>query len=174
MTRTRRSGLALAGPLLGTILLLGGSAALAQGTDDAAVPVVSDPDATGTELVTEYVRLIQDGDSTDLAAFLDPGFQIVRANGDHYGRDTYLAEGLPVIESFTIADVDATQAGPTLIVFWTIDSVQVVDGAQQPSGPLPRLTTFAWIDGDWKLVAHANFGTALRADAPSPSPAPAG
>ena len=87
MTRTRRSGLALAGPLLGTILLLGGSAALAQGADDAPVPVVSDPDATGTELVTEYVRLIQDGDSTDLAAFLDPGFQIVPANGDHYGRD---------------------------------------------------------------------------------------
>lgn len=178
MTRRLRTGLALAGPVLGALLLLGGTTGLAQSpapsVADGAAPVLADPVATGTELVTRYAQLVMDGDSAGLAAFLAPGFQIARANGDHYDRDAYLAQGLPTIESFTVAGVDATQAGPALVVFWTLDSVQVVDGAQQPSGPLPRLTTFAWIDGDWKLVAHANFGTAIRADAPSPSPAPAG
>ncbi|MFO1539416.1 MAG: nuclear transport factor 2 family protein [Chloroflexota bacterium] len=178
MTRRLRTGLALAGPVLAALLVVGGTAGLAQSpapvASTAAAPVLADPVTTGTELVTRYAQLIMDGDTAGLAALLDTGFQIARANGDHYDRDAYLALGLPTIESFTVDEVDATQAGPTLVVFWTLDSVQVVDGVQQPSGPLPRLTTFAWIAGDWKLVAHANFGSANRADAPSPSPAPAG
>lgn len=174
MSRRVRSGLAFAGPLLILSIVVGGASAFAQSASpppEAAAPVLTDPVATGTELVTQYAQLIQDGDEAGLAAFIAPGFQIARANGDHYDRVEYLAQGLPTIESFTVESVDATQAGPTLIVFWTLDSVQLVDGVTQPSGPLPRLTTFAWIDGAWKLVAHANFGSSNRAEAPSPSPA---
>jgi hypothetical protein len=128
----------------------------------AGAPLLDDPTATGTELVQHYTDLVAAGDVDALEAFLAPGFQIVRANGDHYERDEYLALGLPTILEATIEGVVGTQSGDTLTVFWLVTSTQVVDGVEQPVGPAPRLSTFAWVDGEWQLAAHANFGTSNR------------
>ena len=168
-SRIVRTGLAFAGPvLLVSAILVGGAAhgqspaPSAAAVDPASAPVLADPTATGTALVTAYTTAVADGDVDALGALLAPGFQILRANGDHWDTASYLAQGLPTISSWSIDDVVATQSGPVLTVYWLITSTQVVDGVAQPSGAAPRLSSFVWLDGRWLLASHANFGTVNR------------
>lgn len=172
MTRRIRAGLAIAGPALivSIALLAGGAAAQSPAPSPAApcvdaacaVPVLADPDATGRELVEAYAATIAAGDVAALGAQLAPGFQIVRANGDHYERDAYLAGGLTTMTRWEIPEVEGTQSGPVLTVYWLLDADLVVDGKTQPTGALPRLTTYVWLDGGWQIAAHANFGATER------------
>ena len=57
----------------------------------ATAPRLKDPDATGEKLATKFLTLLQSGDSKGLAAFLDPSFQIQRADGTGANRTEYLA-----------------------------------------------------------------------------------
>lgn len=164
--RSSRSGLAVLVPAILAVILVAGGAVHGQSAspagDVAAAPVLEDPTATGTQLVTAYVTAIADGDSTEVGALLASGFQIVRANGDHWDKEDYLAQGLPTITDWSITDVDATQSGTALTVYWMLTSTEVVDGTSQPSGAAPRLSSFVWQDGQWLLTSHANFGAVSR------------
>ena len=63
-----------------------------------------------------YLDLVQAKDVEGLEAFLAPSFQSVRANGDRYGTDNYLAQGLPDISNPRITELEATQSGDSLVV----------------------------------------------------------
>lgn len=139
-----------------------GSAAPITSAAPLAAPVLDDATATGMALVTQYTDLVMARDPDALAGFLAPGFQILRANGDHYTREAYLAQGLPDILEYQIGEVSAAQTGGTLVVVWQLTATQLVDGVEQPAGPAPRMSTFAWVDGRWQLAGHANFGSVNR------------
>ena len=148
--------------LLGALAVLLAIVVAASGCSSSSGDSPADPDATAWELVGRYLDLVQAKDVDGLREFLAPEFQIVRANGDRFGKDAYLAQGLPDIEHPEIVELLATQSGDRLIVFWKLVVEQVMDGVVQPTGPAPRLTTFARVDGDWKLSSHANFGAVSR------------
>ena len=59
---------------------------------DSAIPTLADPNATGRELATEFVTILQSGDRAALDAFLDESFQIQRADGSGGNRVDYLAK----------------------------------------------------------------------------------
>ena len=55
-------------------------------SSDEAAPTVRDVDATGRDLVVEFLTILQQADNAALDRFLSPAFQIVRADGNVKGK----------------------------------------------------------------------------------------
>jgi hypothetical protein len=146
-------GLAMAF-LLSTVAILG----IACGDDsNGNAPELTNPDQEGSELVNEYARLIKEHDVQGLEEFISDAFIIQRADGSNSEKAAYL-ENLPTITGeVEITDVSALQAGDALVVRWVISVSEVIDGRSFSSDPAPRLSTFVYEDGSWRLSSHANF-----------------
>lgn len=150
LRHTLAAGLAVAGLVIGL-------AACGGDTASDSVPTVTDVNATGRELVTRYANYVADEDYVGLAAFLDAGFQIQRADGTGDDRAAYLANP-PKLKSFQIGKTfNAVLSGNVLTARYTIVVDETVDGKMLSPGEAPRLTTFVWHDGEWFLASHASF-----------------
>jgi hypothetical protein len=136
---------------LGSLALVAGC-----GGSDGGAPKLDDPTAVGSDLVNEYATLIQTKNAKALDDFVSDAFIIQRADGSSSEKEAYLQD-FPDVGSFTISDVSALQAGDVLVVRWSISVEEVVNGTRLSSEPAPRLSTFAWEDGRWRLTSHANF-----------------
>jgi hypothetical protein len=144
------------------LLVVGGCGSSTDDTNARDAPVLSDPDATGRELTSEYMSILQDGDAGALEEFLGDVFVVQRADGSTATRDEYLATPIEV-SSFELGpDVLGEQDGDVLVVRWAVRATEASDVGAMSDQEAPRLSTFVWRDGDWKLVAHANFNTADR------------
>ena len=126
------------------------------GSDDDIADELDDPDETGLELVEKYAELIVAKDVDGLEGFISDAFIIQRADGSFRDKDDYL-KNLPDLTEYTISEVTAAQDGNALTVRWFISVHSVVDGVPTSTDPAPRLTTFIYQDGDWRLSSHANF-----------------
>jgi hypothetical protein len=49
------------------------------------------------------------------------------------------------------------QDGLVLIARYTIAAVETIAGEPHAATPSPRLSTFVWNQGRWRLAGHANF-----------------
>lgn len=148
---------------LGVLLLLVAAtvawAAVPAGAASAARPAprLKDPAATGLALSTEYLTILQQGDEAKLAKFLDPAFQLQRADGTGADRAEYLANPAQ-IATFTIDEaIIARQHDDVLTVRWGVATNQTIDGVQYRTGTAPRISAYRWSGTRWRLVAHANF-----------------
>ena len=126
------------------------------GATSGPAPKLAHPTVTGQTLVTRFFVLLKDKDAPGLNRFLSPAFQIVRADGTSSGKTSYLAN-LPIVESFTIENVAATQAASVLVVRYMATATGLVNGKPYTPGPAPRLSVFVWNGTRWQLTAHANF-----------------
>lgn len=156
MTSRTLSRVALTGLL--TVGLFAG-AACSDSSDGA--PTVEDPAATGRELATEFLTLLVDADTEGLDEFLADGFQIQRADGTGGDKEEYLAD-LPQVDSFELGDtMIVTQDDDALTLRWTLVADEAVTDNQSEqqlsTDEAPRLSTFVWRDGGWRLMSHANF-----------------
>jgi hypothetical protein len=123
----------------------------------ASAPKLKDPDATGEKLATKFLVLLQNKDTKGLAAFLDPSFQIQRADGSGVTKSEYLANP-STVTSFKIGpDLTAVQAGDLLTLRWQLEANTQIDGTQFRTTEAPRLSVFRWDGRQWRMVAHANF-----------------
>ena len=123
----------------------------------ASAPKLKDPNATGEKLVTKFLTLLQSGDTKGLAAFLDPAFQLQRADGTGVNRAEYLANPAKV-SSFKLGpDLVTVQHRDALTVRWQLEVDVSIDGTQYRTTEAPRLSTFRWDGRQWRLVSHANF-----------------
>jgi hypothetical protein len=122
----------------------------------ASAPTLADPAAEAQARANAFFAAVQSGDAAQVDAVLAPAVRIARANGTVMGRDEYLKE-LPSVKSFSIDGVNAVQSGDTLVATYTVHTDQVANGRQQPIAAAPRLSVFQWLDGEWRLLAHANF-----------------
>jgi hypothetical protein len=133
------------------------AALVAAPASAASAPRLKDPDATGEKLATKFLTLLQSGDRKGLAAFLDPAFQIQRADGTGANRSEYLANPAKV-STFTLGpEVAAMQHGDVLVVRWQLEVDVTVDGQQYSKTEAPRMSVFRWDGRQWRLVSHANF-----------------
>jgi hypothetical protein len=144
----------LAAAALVVVALL--AAAACGSDDDAGAPVAGDPSQTGEELVREYMSLLEAQDVEGLDSLLSDAFLRQGAEGRFADKDDYLGDP-PDISDFTISEVTALQDGDALVVRWLFSVDETVDGRRLKSEPSPRLATFIWRDGDWRLLSHANF-----------------
>lgn len=135
-----------------TTLLLGAACR----SDDGNAPDLDEPSRTGQELVEKYMSLLADQDVDGLEGFLSDAFLRQGAEGQFATKDAYLAS-LPQITNYTIGEVTGQQDEDALVVRWQFTVEEVVNGQALKTEPSPRLATFVWSDGDWRLLSHANF-----------------
>jgi quercetin dioxygenase-like cupin family protein len=124
----------------------------------ASTPVraAATPTATGKLLVRRFLSLLVAKDVAGLDALLSPAFQVQRADGSASSKAAYLRR-LADIQSFRVSGVVGTRAGNTLVVRYLARVTGTVEGRAYTPGPAPRLSTFVFVGGAWRLVAHANF-----------------
>ena len=123
----------------------------------ASAPKLKDADATGEKLATKFLTLLQSKDVKGLAAFLDPSFQLQRADGTGATKAEYLANP-SAVTSFAIGpELTAVQAGDVLTVRWQLEVNSQIDGTQYRTTEAPRLSVFRWDGRQWRMVSHANF-----------------
>ena len=126
------------------------------GVGDIAAAATFDEDlALGRQLVTQYFDALRDGDAGAVAALLSPAFQIMRANGERFDVSDYL-DNLPTFAAYAVDDLKVTHDGDILVATYSVRT-GATTAADKLDPPAPRLTVFQQIDGDWKLLAHANF-----------------
>jgi len=96
--------------LISSILLFGTAACSSSGgSTPAPAPSLSSASATGRELATQFMTLLQNQDTAGLDSFLAPAFQLQRADGSGAAKADYLTK-LPTIKSFTLGpDVECAQ-----------------------------------------------------------------
>jgi hypothetical protein len=120
-------------------------------------PKVADVDATARELVVEWMTILQKGDKAALETFLSPAFRLVRADGTAFGKAAYVANPAKVDTYELSSAFEAAQDGPTITVHWAVEVSESFDGKPAGTAEAPRLSTFVWNDGRWRMLSHANF-----------------
>ena len=124
-------------------------------------PVVASGDLTETAraALIAFTEAVRTGPEA-LAPMLAPEYQIMRANGVGYDRDSYLGRGAGTVSikpDYAHEEIIATTYDDVLVVRYFLRIEETIDG-NPVEKRAPRLTVFRKIEGQWKVVAHANFG----------------
>jgi hypothetical protein len=149
--------MALAVVLVAAVGLAACSDDSSTGSSTTTVPALADPSGTGRELATRFMTILEQGDRAALEAFLANGFVIQRADGSTATRDEYLAAPITVASFELGPDVLGVQDGDVLVVRWSVRAAEATAGGALGEQVAPRLSTFVWRDGEWRMVSHANF-----------------
>ena len=115
---------------------------------------------TARTALVEFTEAVMAGPDT-LAALLAPEYQIMRVNGIGYDRNGYLKRGAGTVSiksDFAHEDITATVSDDVMVVRYFLRIDETIDN-KPVKKRAPRLTVFRMIDGQWKVVAHANFGS---------------
>lgn len=178
MPQSRRS---LSVGLLVLVVLVGAVGCSSDGPDNAesagtsstamtgasSAPTLVDASATGRELATEFLTILKDADTAALDEFLDESFQLQRADGSGANKTEYLADPAKITAFELGTDVVGIQQGDVLTVRWMLIVDGVINGTQIEKGEAPRLSTFVWRSGRWRMTSHANF-VLPESSAPAP------
>lgn len=153
-----RSVRAVAISAVAVAVVAAGAAGAASATIDRPAPKrLANPDATATQLLNRFFGALAADNAVTLGALLSPAWMIQRANGTWATRAQYLA-AMPDVRQYQIVDVTAQYAMPTLVVRSRTATQEVTaSGATVTSRLAPRLSTFTWQDGRWRMTSHANF-----------------
>jgi hypothetical protein len=138
------------------LVALGAVACGDDGDDSAGPPSLDDPTATGQELANEFLTLVAEKDADGLEGFLSDAFIVQRANGTSSTKDAYLPD-LPDVGEFETSNFTVVQHGNALVVAYDLAVQETIEGEAFATDPAPRLSTFVWDDGEWRLASHANF-----------------
>jgi hypothetical protein len=141
-------------------LALGGAAG-AHAATPASSPDMADRQVSDARLAGEFLRINQAGDATALARFLAPAFLIQRSDGTYLTRERYLTRPSK-IDGFQLSDIHGTRTGKVRVVRYTLTASIAIDGQAVPQDPAPRLSTFVWRDGAWRLLMHANMAALAK------------
>ncbi len=159
---TRRSVMTAATMSVAATMLAGVAQAGAQGQ---STPGSDDPSTIAADLMATFAQMTMDKDVAGLGRLLADNFVIQRVVGAPIGKEAYLA-ALPEIGGFEILGVEAWQTDNVLIVSSSIQmDLILADGTQLSPEPTPYLTTGILLDGEWRVLAHANFGQVATEDA---------
>jgi ketosteroid isomerase-like protein len=115
--------------------------------------------AVGGKAVDTWLGALVTHDQVTIAAVLAPEFQIMRSDGAAYGKDDYIAKGLPTIaRQPTVEKLVVTGYGDTLVArYWLL--IEEKAGGKTAEAHAPRITVFRKSGDVWLVVAHGNFAT---------------
>lgn len=151
----RRSPRLIASLTIGVAALTAGSSVAMAAT--RAPARLANPDRTATQLLNRFFSALVADDAPRLSALLSPAWMIQRASGTWADRATYTA-AMPDVRQYQIADVMARYTAPTLVVrSRTATQEPDAAGVLRSSVLAPRLSTFTWMGGRWRMTSHANF-----------------
>jgi hypothetical protein len=142
------------GALVAALVLSG--AATAHAATPPSSPAMAHRHASDERLAAEFLRINQAGDATALERFLAPAFLIQRSDGTYLTKEQYLTRPSK-IDAFELSDIHGTRSGRVRVIRYTLVATIAIDGKEVPQDPAPRISTFVWRDGAWRLVMHANL-----------------
>jgi hypothetical protein len=113
--------------------------------------------AVGAKAVDAWLGALVKRDPAGIAAVLAPEFQIMRSDGTAYGKDDYLAEGLPTIaKQPEVEKLVVTGFGDMLVArYWL--RIEETIGGKVAEAHAPRISVFRRGGDAWLVVAHGNF-----------------
>jgi ketosteroid isomerase-like protein len=119
----------------------------------------ADLQTEGQKAVEAWLGSLVKGDPAGVAAVLAPEFQIMRSDGSAYGKDDYVASGLPKIAAMPLIEkLAVTGFGDHLVArYWLL--VEETAGGKKAEAHAPRITVFRRSGDKWLVVAHGNFAT---------------
>lgn len=138
--------------MLGLVAGMSGLAALSHGA--AAHTGVSEAEAQAA--VDSFLDALLSGDPAKVDKVLAPEFQIMRSDGSHYDKVTYLNALPKYAAASTASNLKVTGHGEILVASYIVTSNQTIDG-QAVEAVAPRLSVFHKEGDSWLIVAHANF-----------------
>ena len=113
--------------------------------------------AWGRQLVTQFLTILQSSTAAgQLETFLDPAFQVQRADGSRDDKTGYIAK-FPTLGPFEIRGYRVTRNRTTIVASYRLTVIETIDGVQYRKTPAPRISTFQFADGAWRMTSHANF-----------------
>jgi hypothetical protein len=146
--------------LVGTLVAALALSCAATASAHVAVPPSSPDMAQRTvsdeRLASEFLRINQAADATALARFLAPGFLIQRSDGTYLTKGQYLTRPSK-IDAFQLSDIHGTRTEKVRVIRYTLVATIAIDGREVSQDPAPRISTFVWRDGAWRLIMHANM-----------------
>jgi hypothetical protein len=113
--------------------------------------------AWGRHLVMRFLTMLQQDDPVPaLTGFLNPAFQIQRANGTREDKASYLAAPAK-FGAFEVSGYRVTRAGTIIVASFRVAAKETIGGVVYKRTPAPRIATF-WFDrGAWTLISYGNF-----------------
>lgn len=113
--------------------------------------------AWGRHLVVEFLTILQRDDPVPaLTTFLDPAFQIQRANGTREDKASYLADPAKIVD-FEVAGYRVTRGGTIIVASFSVTAKETIGGVVYKKTPAPRIATFRFDKGRWTLISYGNF-----------------
>ena len=113
--------------------------------------------AWGRHLVVEFLTILQRDDPVPaLTTFLDPAFQIQRANGSREDKASYLADPAK-FGDFEVSGYRVTRGGTIIVASFSVTAKETISGVVYKKTPAPRIATFRYDKGRWTLISYGNF-----------------
>jgi hypothetical protein len=113
--------------------------------------------AWGRHLVVEFLTILQRDDPVPaLTTFLDPAFQIQRANGSREDKASYLADPAK-FGDFEVSGYRVTRGGTIIVASFSVTAKETISGVVYRKTPAPRIATFRFDKGRWTLISYGNF-----------------
>ncbi|HEY8582917.1 MAG TPA: nuclear transport factor 2 family protein [Capillimicrobium sp.] len=131
------------------------TAATAQAAPPSSPPM-AERSASNATLAAEFLRVNMAADRVALRRLLSPAFLLQRSDGTFLTRAEYL-ERPSAIDAFKLTGIVGTRTGDVRVVRYLLRATIEIDGKPISQDPAPRLSTFVWRGGAWRLVAHANL-----------------
>lgn len=124
-------------------------------------PKGSNANALATALVTRFFTLIKNQDNAGMSKFIDKAWLSQTSDGTSRDSRTFIGD-MPTIENFAIANVAARLNGFLLNARYQSKVAGNIAGKPYSSTFAPRLATFSYCSGAWKMLSQANFDPLIR------------
>ena len=113
--------------------------------------------AWGRHLVVEFLTILQQDDPVPaLTTYLNPAFQIQRANGTREDKASYLANPAR-FGDFEVSGYRVTRSGTVLVATFSIAAKETINGVVYKKTAAPRIGTWLFSKGAWTLISYGNF-----------------
>ncbi len=113
--------------------------------------------AWARHLVVEFLTILQKDDPVPaLTTYLNPAFQIQRANGTREDKASYLANPAR-FGDFEVSGYRVTRMGTVLVATFSVAAKETIDGVVYKKTPAPRIGTWLFSKGAWTLISYGNF-----------------
>lgn len=128
---------------------------LMTGVGQAAAGETITPDEA-RQTIMNWIAALETNDATAVGKLLAPEFQIMRANGKVFTKESYLKGLSGRRTSPKITDASVTSHGDVAVVCYILSIDETLDGKAVQS-LAPRLTVLRKGEDGWLIAAHANF-----------------
>lgn len=113
--------------------------------------------AWARHLVVEFLTILQQDEPVPaLTTYLDPAFQIQRANGTREDKASYLANPAH-FGDFEVSGYRVTRNATVIVATFNVAAKETVDGVVYKKTPAPRIGTWLFSKGAWRLISYGNF-----------------